>query len=214
MLLLKQLFITSCIDHFIQRVELLDGIYKLDSTLQNCSEDRLPIFLLYGSEKYALNVNKEIIRLTISYLKAFFWPTKFAFIYLFSFFFFNVWLYKVYCKWLYLTWVLLLVSSTFLGIIFHICCFIVSSIKSACKDPWYKKDTLSIINIYFESDLACFRYKNNIAMTNSIINLKNVLETGCQCRTSSYIFLFFIMYPKVSISLNFTSKVKFYKTAM
>ena len=62
MVLLKQLFITSCIDHFIQRV---DGIYKLDSTLQNCSEDRLPTFLLYGSEKYALNVNKEIIKLTI-----------------------------------------------------------------------------------------------------------------------------------------------------
>ena len=45
-------------------------MYKLDSTLQNSSEDQLLTVLLYGSEKSALNVNKEIIRLTISYLKA------------------------------------------------------------------------------------------------------------------------------------------------
>ena len=91
---------------------------------------------MYGSEKYALNVNKEIIRLTISYLKAsgrfvqpLFWPTTFAF-----FFFFNVWLYSAYCKRLYLIWVLCLVSSIVLGIIFHVCCFIVSFIVSAYKD--------------------------------------------------------------------------------
>ena len=54
----------------VQRVELLNDIYRLDSTLQNSSEDQLLTILLYGCEKFALNVNKEILRLTISYLKA------------------------------------------------------------------------------------------------------------------------------------------------
>ena len=54
----------------VQRAELLNGVYKLNSPLQNSSEDQLLTVLLYGSEKLALNVNKEIIRLTISHLKA------------------------------------------------------------------------------------------------------------------------------------------------
>ena len=53
-----------------QRAELLDGVYKLDSTLPNSLEDQLLTVLWYGSEKYALNVNKEIIRLTISSVNA------------------------------------------------------------------------------------------------------------------------------------------------
>ena len=76
----------------VPRVELLDGVHKFDSTLQNSSEDQLLTVLLYGSEKYASNVNKEILRLTISYLKAserfvetLFLPTTFVFIYLFNF---------------------------------------------------------------------------------------------------------------------------------
>ena len=63
-------YLLRCRVYLIQRVELLNGVYKLDSTLQNSSEDQLLTVLLYGSEKYALNVNKEILRLTISYLKA------------------------------------------------------------------------------------------------------------------------------------------------
>ena len=54
----------------VPRVELIDGVHKFDSTLQNSSENQLLTALLYGSEKYASNVNKEILRLTISYLKA------------------------------------------------------------------------------------------------------------------------------------------------
>ena len=46
-------------------------------------------------------------------------------------------MYRAYYKRLYLTWVLCLVSSTVLGIIFHICCFIVGFLVSACKGPWY-----------------------------------------------------------------------------
>ena len=45
-------------------------IYILDSTLQNSSEDQLLTILLYVSEKFALDVNKDIIRLTMSYLEA------------------------------------------------------------------------------------------------------------------------------------------------
>ena len=131
---LKQLFITSCVGDF-------DGAYKLDSTLQNSSEDQLLTVLLHGFEKFALNVNKKIIRLIVSYLKvsgrfvqSFFWPTTFVFIFFFLFFFFlsihllslYVLLCTAYCKWLYLTWVLCLVSSTVLCIIFHIYCFIVN----------------------------------------------------------------------------------------
>ena len=54
----------------VPRVELLDGVHKFDSTIQNSSEDQLKTVLLYGSEKYDSNVNKENLRLTISYLKA------------------------------------------------------------------------------------------------------------------------------------------------
>ena len=34
----------------VQRAELLDGVWKLDSTLQNYLEDQLLTVLLYGSK--------------------------------------------------------------------------------------------------------------------------------------------------------------------
>ena len=34
-------YLFHCRVYSIQRVELLNGVYKLDSTLQNCSEDQL-----------------------------------------------------------------------------------------------------------------------------------------------------------------------------
>ena len=40
----------------VQRVELLNGVYKLGSTLENSSEDQLLTVLLYGSEKFALTL--------------------------------------------------------------------------------------------------------------------------------------------------------------
>ena len=43
----------------VPRVELLDGVHKFDSTLQNSSEDQLLTVLLYGFERFALNVNKK-----------------------------------------------------------------------------------------------------------------------------------------------------------
>ena len=59
-----------CRLHLVQRAELLDGVYKLDSALENSSEDQLVTVLLCGSKKYTLNVNKEVTGLTISYSKA------------------------------------------------------------------------------------------------------------------------------------------------
>ena len=63
-------YLLHCRLYSVQRTELLDDIYKVDATLQNSSEDQLLTVLFYGSEKCTLNVNKEIIRLTVSYLKA------------------------------------------------------------------------------------------------------------------------------------------------
>ena len=51
----------------VQRAELYDGVYRLDSTLQNSSEGQLLTVLSHASEIFALNVNKDIISLTISY---------------------------------------------------------------------------------------------------------------------------------------------------
>ena len=63
-------YFLRCRLYSVQRADLLDGVYKVVSTLQNSSEDQLLTDLLYGSEKFALSANKEIIRLIISYLKA------------------------------------------------------------------------------------------------------------------------------------------------
>ena len=54
----------------LQQVEVLNTVYKLDSALQNSSENQLLMVLLHFTEKFALSVNKETIRLTINFLKA------------------------------------------------------------------------------------------------------------------------------------------------
>ena len=112
--------------------------------------------LLYASEKCALNVNEEIIRVTFTFLKAsqcyaqpLFWAKIFLFtfsIYLFfylfiCFFFYILYIYiyihillfllylRTDCKWLYLTWVQCRVSSAV--ILYNIICFIY--IHEICK---------------------------------------------------------------------------------
>ena len=62
-------YLLRCQLYSVQREELFNSIYKSDSTLQNSSENQLLRVHLYDSERFTLNVNKEIIRLTISYLK-------------------------------------------------------------------------------------------------------------------------------------------------
>ena len=77
-------YLLPCRLYLVQRVDVLNGVYEWDSTLQSSSEDQLLIVLLYGSEKSALNVNKQIIGLIVNFLKAserfaqpLFWLTKF-----------------------------------------------------------------------------------------------------------------------------------------
>ena len=43
-------YLLRCRLYSVQRADLLDGVYKIDSTLQDSSEDQLLIALLYGSE--------------------------------------------------------------------------------------------------------------------------------------------------------------------
>ena len=59
------LHLLRCQRYSVQRLELLDGVYKLDSALQNPAENQPLSILLCGSEKFALNVNKEILNPTI-----------------------------------------------------------------------------------------------------------------------------------------------------
>ena len=45
------------------------NVFNLDQTLRNYDNDRLIYTLFYGSEKLNFNLNKEIITLTVFYLK-------------------------------------------------------------------------------------------------------------------------------------------------
>ena len=51
------------------RSKLLKNVYNLDETLRNYDDDHLIHILLYGSEKFNFDLNKDIIKLTICYLK-------------------------------------------------------------------------------------------------------------------------------------------------
>ena len=61
-------FFLCCQNHLIYRLKLLKNVYNLDQTLRNYDDDHLIHILLYDSEKFSFNLNKEIIKLTICYL--------------------------------------------------------------------------------------------------------------------------------------------------
>ena len=63
-------YLLRCRLYSVQRMALLNCVYKLDFTLHSSLEDQLLTDFLYGSGKFALNVTKEIIRLAISFLHA------------------------------------------------------------------------------------------------------------------------------------------------
>ena len=56
-------------NHVINRSKLLKNVYNLDQTLRNYDGDHLIHILLYVFEKFNFNLNKEIIKLWICYLK-------------------------------------------------------------------------------------------------------------------------------------------------
>ena len=62
-------FLLRCQNHVMNRSKLLKNVYYLDQTLRNYDDDHLIHILLYGSEKISFNLNKDIIKLTICYLK-------------------------------------------------------------------------------------------------------------------------------------------------
>ena len=62
-------FLLRCQNHAMNRSKLLKNVYNLDQTLRNYDDDHLIHILLYGSEKFNFNLNKDIIKLTICYLK-------------------------------------------------------------------------------------------------------------------------------------------------
>ena len=136
------------------------------------------ILLFRALQKVALTVNKEIIRLTVSYLKAsehfvqlLFLSTKFVFIFfIFSLYLFICYSYISYCTGLTVSDYILLEFCVLLhsvGIIFYIYCFIVSFIVSACM---YKK---YIYTLYIHIYLSIYLYLLNwIGVLTSSLLLK------------------------------------------
>ena len=106
-------YLWHCQLYSVQRVELLHGVYKLDSALQNSSENHLITNLSNSSEISSMkNLNKEIVFLIINFLKTserFFEPlfgTSICIyrLYFLFFLFINVLfiyssLYRAYCRW-------------------------------------------------------------------------------------------------------------------
>ena len=56
-------------NHVMNGSKFLKSVYNLDQALRNYDNDHLIHILLYGSEKFNFNFNKDRIKLTISYLK-------------------------------------------------------------------------------------------------------------------------------------------------
>ena len=61
-------FLLRCQNHVMNRSKLLKNLYNLGQTPGNYDDDHLIHILLYASEKFNFNLNKGIIKLTISYL--------------------------------------------------------------------------------------------------------------------------------------------------
>ena len=51
------------------RLELLNSIYNLDPRTRNLSIEKLSHLLLYGSKINSSEINREIIKLTVKFLK-------------------------------------------------------------------------------------------------------------------------------------------------
>ena len=62
-------FLLRCQNQVMNRSKLLKNVYSLDQILRNYDDDHLTHIVLYDSEKFKFNLNKDIIKLTICYLK-------------------------------------------------------------------------------------------------------------------------------------------------
>ena len=66
---IRALFLLRCQNHKISRPKLLKNVCNLDQILRNYDNNHLINTLQYGSEKFNFNLNKEIIKMTVFYLK-------------------------------------------------------------------------------------------------------------------------------------------------
>ena len=62
-------FLLRCQNHLMNRSNLLKNVYSLYQTFRNYDDDHSIHILVCGSEKFNFNLNKQIIKLTIFYLK-------------------------------------------------------------------------------------------------------------------------------------------------
>ena len=62
-------FLFQCQQYQTIRLELPKNIYNLDPNIRKLSNDKLLRLLLYGSSLYSFEINREIIQLTIKFLK-------------------------------------------------------------------------------------------------------------------------------------------------
>ena len=62
-------YLLRCSLFCTQRLELLNNIFILNPSIKNYSNEKLLNVLLYGSEDFKWNLNKEILKATIKLLK-------------------------------------------------------------------------------------------------------------------------------------------------
>ena len=62
-------FLMQCQQYQAIILELLNSIYKLDAKIRKLSNGKLLHLLFYGSKLYSFEINREIIKLTIKFLK-------------------------------------------------------------------------------------------------------------------------------------------------
>ena len=62
-------FLWQCQHYQTIKLELLNSIYNLDPKIKKWSNDKLLHLLWYGSKLYSFEVNGEIIKLTLKFLR-------------------------------------------------------------------------------------------------------------------------------------------------
>ena len=106
-------YLLCCNLYSTQRLELLNNVCILNPSLKNYSNEKILNILLYGSEEFNCNMNKEILKATTKFLKIseyfngpLFWPSLKRFVIMvltfriyFCFFFNFRYMYRTYFKW-------------------------------------------------------------------------------------------------------------------
>ena len=85
-------FLLRCQNHVINTLKLLKNVYNLDQTLKNYDNDHIIHTLVYGSEKFDFNLNKDTKRFGNSYFK---WDI-YIYIYIYTVYLYSFFIYY-YC---------------------------------------------------------------------------------------------------------------------